>query len=290
LPDGPPLTVTEGQTYFNSLSPGWFETYGTPILAGRDFTSADAPGAPPVAVVNEAFARRFTGGRNPIGTRVRHPWGVTRQIVGFVKDAVYQSLRSPVPPTLYVPYGQDTDLPSSTSVSVRAASGSATVLAKPLAAALSQVHGDLRVTLRPLEDHVNAALTQERIVATLSAFFGALALLLAGLGLYGITAYAAGRRRTEIGIRVALGAAPAGVIVLVLRRTALLIGLGILAGAGVSLWASRLVAPLLFGLEPRDPGTLAAAALLLAAIGGLAGWLPARRASRIDPAQVLREG
>jgi ABC-type antimicrobial peptide transport system permease subunit len=128
------------------------------------------------------------------------------------------------------------------------------------------------------------------MVATLSAFFGALALLLAGLGLYGITAYAVGRRRTEIGIRVALGAAPAGVIVLVLRRTALLIGLGILAGAGVSLWASRLVAPLLFGLEPRDPGTLAAAASLLAAIGGLAGWLPARRASRIDPAQVLREG
>jgi ABC-type antimicrobial peptide transport system permease subunit len=152
------------------------------------------------------------------------------------------------------------------------------------------VHGDLVVTVRPLADQVDAAMTQERIVAILSAFFGGLALLLAGLGLYGVTSYAVSRRRTEIGIRIALGAAPVGVVVLVLRRALLPIGVGMLAGAAVSLWASQFVATLLFGLPPRDPLTVAAAIAVLAATGLLAGWLPARRASRIDPAQVLRDG
>jgi putative ABC transport system permease protein len=290
LPDRPAIPPSERLTYFNMLSAGWFQTYGTPMLAGRDFTSADTPGAPPVAIVNEAFAQRFTGGRNPIGTRVRQPHNVEREIVGYVRDAVSASLRDPVPPTLYIPYGQEAELNSSTSVSVRTTGGSPTLLIKPLAAALSQVHGDLIVTLRPLEDRVDAALTQERVVAALSAFFGALALLLAGLGLYGVTSYAVSRRRTEIGIRIALGAAPGGVVMLVLRRAALLIGMGIITGTAVSLWASRFVAPLLFGPHPRDPVTLAAAIVLLGTIGVLAGWLPARRASRIDPARVLREG
>ena len=137
---------------------------------------------------------------------------------------------------------------------------------------------------------MNAALTQERIVAMLSGFFGGLALLLAALGLYGVTSYAVSRRRTEIGIRMALGAAPGGVVRLVLRRVAILVGLGIVAGCAVSLWAARFVATLLYGLQPRDPSTLVAAAVVLGTIGALAGWLPARRASRIDPARVLRDG
>jgi ABC-type antimicrobial peptide transport system permease subunit len=124
----------------------------------------------------------------------------------------------------------------------------------------------------------------------LSGFFGALALLLAAVGLYGVTAYAVARRRTEIGIRIALGAAPACVVRLVLSRLAALVGLGVLIGAALSVWTSTFVASLLYGLEPRDPATLVGAAATLAAVGGLAGWLPAWRASRIDPAQVLREG
>ena len=123
----------------------------------------------------------------------------------------------------------------------------------------------------------------------LSGFFGGLALLLAGLGLYGVTSYAVSRRRTEIGIRLALGAAPGGVIRLVLRRVALLVGAGVIVGAGVSVWASQFVATLLYGMQPRDPVTLIGAASVLVAVGTLAGWLPARRASRIDPAEVLRE-
>jgi predicted permease len=289
LPDGPPMTVPERLTYFNKLSAGWFRTYGTPIIAGRDFTVADTASSVPVAIVNEAFARRFTGGKNPIGIRVRAQ-ASTWVIVGYVKDAVYESLRETVPPTLYMPYGQGGSLPASVSISVRAAAGSPALLTRPLATALASVHPELRVTFSPLADRVQASLTQERMVATLSAFFGALGLLLAGLGLYGVTSYGVSRRRTEIGIRLALGAAPGGVARLILRRTAVLVLVGIVAGAAAGSWASTFVAPLLFGLEPRDPPTLVAAIALLVTVGVLAGWLPARRASRIDAAQVLRDG
>jgi ABC-type antimicrobial peptide transport system permease subunit len=251
--------------------------------------------SPPVAIVNEAFARKYFGGANPIGRRIRFPGGPTRpaverEIVGYVEDAVYRALREPVPPTTYLPMTQQPEMPSFMSVSVRAAGGSPALLTKSLAAALTEVDRDIAITFRLLSEQVNASLAQERIVAMLSGFFGALALLLAGLGLYGVTSYAVGRRRTEIGIRMALGAAPAGVVRMVLARVAILVALGILVGSGVSLWASRFVTTLLYGLQPRDPLALALAALVLAAVGALAGWIPASRAARIDPARVLREG
>ena len=295
LPDGPALSEKERITYINLVSAGWFRTYRTPMIAGRDFTHADTMASAPIAIVNETFARKFAYGKNPVGTRVRQPgFGgrptIDRQIVGYVKDAVYRSLREPVPPTMYIPYAQQPEPPSSMYISVRAAGGPPALLTKPLASALTDVNRDIALTFRPLEDQVNAALTQERIVAMLSGFFGGLALLLAALGLYGVTSYAVSRRRTEIGIRMALGAAPGGVIRLVLRRVAILVGLGVIAGTGVSLWAARFVETLLYGLQPRDPLTVVAAAALLGTIGALAGWLPARRASRIDPARVLRDG
>ena len=137
---------------------------------------------------------------------------------------------------------------------------------------------------------IDATIRREQLMATLSGFFGVLALLLAGLGLYGVTSYAVSRRRTEIGIRMALGAAPGGVVRMVLGRVGMLVGLGVAAGAGISIWASTFVETLLYGLKPRDPGTLVAATFVLATIGALAGWLPARRAARIDPARVLRDG
>ena len=126
-------------------------------------------------------------------------------------------------------------------------------------------------------------------MARLSGWFGGLALLLAALGLYGVTTYTVAQRRVEIGIRMAIGAAPASIIRLILRRVSILVGVGIAAGAGASLWASRLVAPLLFGVHAADPLTLAGAAGILAAVGGCAGWLPAWRASRLDPADTLRD-
>ena len=149
-----------------------------------------------------------------------------------MKDAVYRSLREPVPPTMYIPYAQQPEPPSFMSVSVRAAGGSPALLTRSLAAGLSGVNRDIAITFRPLADQVAASLTQERIVAMLSVFFGGLALLLAALGLYGVTSYAVSRRRTEIGIRMALGAAPAGVIRMVLTRVAILVGLGVIIGSG----------------------------------------------------------
>jgi len=162
-------------------------------------------------------------------------------------------------------------------------------LARSIESAIAEVDPNVVLAFRPLVDQVGAGVAQERLVAMLSGFFGALALLLAGLGLYGVTSYAVTRRRAEIGIRMALGAAPASVVRLVLSRVSRLVGLGVLAGAGISLWASTFVAALLYGLEPRDPATLVGSAAVLAAVGVLAGWLPAFRASRIDPADVLRE-
>jgi predicted permease len=295
--DGVPLPEGSNNrnVYVNLVSPGWFDTYGTRLLAGRDLAESDGIDAPNVMVVNEAFARKFTRGQNPLGHRAfqrgspaRPP--VEREIVGYVQDAVYRSLRDPVPPTIYLPIAQQPEPPSGMALSVRAARGSPALLTKSLAQALTAVNGDIAITFRPLADQVDAALTQERLVAMLSGFFGGLALLLAGLGLYGVTSYAVSRRRTEIGIRMALGAAPGGVIRLVLQRVGILVGIGVLAGGAASLWAARFVEALLYGLEPRDAGTLVGSIVVLAAIGTIAGWVPAWRASRIDPAKVLREG
>ncbi len=280
--------------YVNLVSPDWFQTFGTPLLAGRDFTSRDTKTGQHVVIVNEAFARKFTNGQNPIGHRVRQPDypdrpAVEQEIVGYVKDAVYRSLRAPVPPTMYVPIQQQPQAPSGISISVRAAGGSPALLTKSLASALTSVNADITMTFRPLAEQVNNSLIQERVVAIMSGFFGGLALLLAGLGLYGVTSYAVNRRRTELGIRMALGAGPGGVVGLVLRRVAILVGAGVIAGGIVSWVLARFVATLLYGLQPHDPATLAGSALILGTIGALAGWLPARRASRIDPARVLRE-
>lgn len=212
------------------------------------------------------------------------------EIVGLVEDAVYRSLRDPVPPTMYLALPQNRE-PGPASLSIRSGlGGSPALFTRSVADAIGQVDRDLTLTFRPLADQVNAALTQERLVAMLSGFFGGLALLLAGLGLYGVTAYAVHRRRGELGIRMALGAPPDRVVRPVLRRVALLVGAGVLAGGIISWWAAPFVRTLLYGLEPRDPFTLAVAALVLAAIGAVAGWVPARRAARIDPVETLREG
>lgn len=282
-------------TYVNLVSPEWFNTYGIPMIGGRDVSDADTTHAPKVAVVNEAFARKFVGGGNPIGKRLWEAGRpgrpeVERVVVGYVKDAVYRSLREPIPPTMYIPIPQQPELPPSISISVQSGSGSPALLTKSLASALTDVHKDVAITFRPLSDQVNASLLQERIVAMLSGFFGGLALLMAGLGLYGVTSYAVSRRRPEIGIRMALGAAPGRVVRMVLRRVAVLVGVGVIVGGGVSVWASRFVSTLLYGLQPRDPATLVLAALVLSLIGAMAGWIPARRAARIDPARVLRDG
>jgi putative ABC transport system permease protein len=279
----------------NVVSPEFFETFGTSMIEGRDFTDHDRQGTPLVAIVNQAVVRQFLNGASPLGhtiTLTTPSRAVTMDIVGVVADAVYLSLREVVPPTVYTSLAQFYMSPAllgSVTLSVRSKDAAPSLLVKNVAEAISTVNPRVTLTFRPLTDQIDASLVRERLVAMLSGFFGALALLLAALGLYGVTSYAVTRRRTEIGIRMALGAAPRGVIRLVLSRVFVLVGLGVTVGAAVSLWASKFIASLLYGFEPRDPATFVGAAGVLAAVGALAAWLPAWRASRVDPAAVLRE-
>ena len=289
----PPPPERAPGIYINMVSVGFFRTYGTRMLAGRDFSRADTRASAPVAIVNEAFAKAFSLGVNPIGRQV-HERGfpsrppVTREIVGYVQDSVYRSLRAAPPPTMYIPIAQYYQPPSFASITVRAAAGNPALLTRTVASALTSVSPDVATTMRPLTQQINASLNQERILAMLSGFFGTLALLLASLGLYGVTSYAVDRQRGEIGIRMALGAAPARVIRAVLTRAGTLVLVGVLTGTAISFWASRFVAALLYDLAPDDPGTLGIATVVLCTVGFIAGWVPARRAARIDPATVLR--
>ena len=298
LIDNPPglsLPERDRDVYVNAVSAGYFSTLGTPLLMGRDFTAADGPDAPRAIVVNETFVKKYFNGQNPIGQWVRNvpsPGEDTPHltIVGVARDAVYDSLRDAPPPTMYQAMAQSKSAGPSVTIAVRAAAGSPALLTHSVADALTRVDQDITLTFEPFRDTVREATVQERVLAMLSAFFGGLALLLAGLGLYGVMSYAVSRRRTEIGIRMALGAGPGSAVRLILVRVAALVASGVAAGALIALWAAKFMPKLLFGLEPRDPLTLTAAAIVLMAIGGLAGYVPARRAAGIDPARVLREG
>jgi predicted permease len=281
-------------TWFNVVTPGWFATYGTPLLDGRDFTAADAPGAPPTAIVNEAFARAFTGGRSPVGVEIREPGDgktpVVRRVVGWVKDAVYESVRDPAPPTLYLPFAQASYAPPGAALSVRVTGGPPQSVARPLATALGAADGAASLTFRRLADHVDDRLGRDRLLAILAGSFGVLAVMLAGVGLYGVTAYGVNRRRTDIAVRLALGSSQGRVIAGVLGGVAARLAIGAAAGLALAAWAAPVVATLVYGLTPRDRATMAGAALLLGAVGTVAGWIPARRIARIDPARVLRDG
>jgi hypothetical protein len=283
----------------NPVSPDWFRTFGTRILAGRDFNAGDRIGAPNVAIVNEAFARRYLGGATPVGHTLVEAAESTRrplEIVGMIEDAAFATVRDPVEPTIYKPLAQRLDeelmtsIPS-ISVSVRATPRLAPArLTGGLASAIGGVDRDLALTFQTVTEQLSTSYIRERLLAMLSGFFGMLALLLAAIGLYGATAYSVSQRRMELGIRMALGATAGGVIRLVLRRVAVLVTLGVIAGTAVSTWGARYVGTLLYGLEPRDPLTMATAAMAMALLAGVAGWLPARRAALTDPAEVLRQG
>jgi ABC-type antimicrobial peptide transport system permease subunit len=289
-PAGVGLTGRERNVAVNAVSPGWFDTQGIAFVSGRDVADRDAAGAPRVVVINETAARRFFPAGNPVGrTLVEAGSGqASHEVIGVVKDAVYSSLREPATATMYEPLAQQVLQEPSINLSVRAANGSPALLTRPLADAIASVDPNLSITFRLLSDQVNATLTRERLLAMLSGFFGVLALALAALGLYGVMAFAVSRQRTEIGIRMALGAGPARVVRQILRRVALLLIAGSVAGVALSWWAGRFISTLLYGLEPNDPWTISAAVLVLACTGVLASALPAWHASRIEPTEVLR--
>ncbi len=280
-------------TAFNFVSPGWFDTYATSRRAGRDISGRDDGRAQRVAIVNEALSRRLFQDRSGLGETIEAgPCGRSGcTVIGVVADALYSaSLRDGPPPTVYLPLAQSAGLTprGTTSIQITVRTGDNMRVVPAIADALRAIDRTLVFKVRSLETDVAAALTQERLVAKLAAFFGLVALLLTALGLYGIVAYAVSVRRTEIGIRLALGAQPGGVVVLVMRRVCLLGVAGLGLGLAASLWLSRFVAPLVYGLEPRDSASLITALLTLAAVGAIAAWIPASRAAHVDPAQVLR--
>ena len=284
----------ERSTMFNAVTPGYFQTFGTPLLAGRAFSDADSTGRPRVVVVNEAFAQKFLGGQNPVGRTFtlegygRNPQNHLVEIVGLVADAKYQSLREPRYPTMYAAFGQQESISSFNRLIIRT-TGDAWASREAVVRAIAGVNKDVVVDLRAFDEDVAAGLLQERLVAFLSAAFATLALLLAALGLYGVMSYAVARRRSEIGLRIALGAEPPAVVRLVLGNVMAITAAGVAMGALASIGAGRFINALLFNLAANDGAMIGVTALTLALAAVVAGYLPARRAARIDPMTALRE-
>ena len=271
--------------HVNGIAPRFFETMRTPLLAGRDFTDRDDANAPPVAIVNEEFVRRYFPDGHPLGQHVTAGKMTDMQIVGVAKDTIGQRLREPPPPGLYVPmFQRQSEFPTF----VVRASGSLTRVASELRHALQPSLPGTAMEIHTLTAQVDAALIQERLMATLAAAFGTLALVLAAIGLYGLLAYTVARRSNEIGIRMALGAQREQVMWLVIRDALRLLALGVILGLPAAWAASRWIGSMLFGLTATDPSTTLIAAATLIAAGILAGYLPARRASKVDPMAVLR--
>ena len=280
--------------WLNSTTPGWFQTMGIPLRGGRDFEAGDRVGSRPVAIVNETFVRRFLPGEQPIGQSVRLGFepDTRYEIVGVVGDTVYTVPREGMLATMYVAMAQrkPSEFWPTVLLTVNTAPGTRTMVERDVAEALRRADPTIAFTFGTFDQLVEATVTQERLIALVSAFFGGLALLLAALGLYGVVAHAVRARQTEIGLRMALGAAPSSILRLVFERVGLLIAAGLALGLAGSLWAVRFVEALLFHLEPRDPVTFGGAAAVLVVVGVLAAWLPAHRAARLDPVKVLREG
>jgi predicted permease len=270
---------------------------GLPLVAGREFTDRDVAGAPLVAVVNETFARSFFGRDNPIGRRFyfrpsSDPLEV--EIVGVVKDALYGNMRegttteNKTPRFAYTSYQQSEQLNEMT-IYVRTSGSAAATVADRIRQTVRDVAAGVPVhQMQTLERTVDDALFNERMLALLSAAFGLLATVLASVGLYGVMSYIVSRRTREIGIRIALGAERGAVIGMVLKEVALLTLVGIALGVPAALGLSQLVRSQLFGISPADPLTMSVAAVTLALVALLAGYIPARRASRVQPVLALR--
>ena len=289
-------TATIPDAYLNAVSPGFFAAMRTPLLQGRDFTDRDGPDAPPVAILNVTAARILFPAGNALGQTVQQPsdfMKVPTVVVGIVADAKYdRSLRAAAPPEAYYDIAQLSNEFPTAAFEIRSALPSGAI-AQEARAAMARVAPDGSFSLGQLSDTVATDTKPERLLAVLSALFGGLALLLTAIGLYGVMAYSAARRRREYGVRVALGALPAGVLRIALGEFAAVLGWGAALGLAATWLAGRVLrqelGSLLFGLAPNDFATIAAAALLLISLGLAAVWLPARRAARADPMLALRE-
>jgi putative ABC transport system permease protein len=278
---------------FNRVSPGYFGTMETAFITGRDFEDRDAKGSEPVAIVTETLARTFLPRQSPIGRVLKvddeASGGARRyRIVGLVRDTKYGELREDFFPIVFLPMAQDKEPRHWIAIVVRSDLPLAT-LHTSLTSAITGVSPDVSVTFRPFRGIVRDGLLRERVIASLSAFFGFLAAILAMIGLYGVVSFMVVRRRNEIGVRMALGANRRDILVLVLREAGTLVGLGLAIGIVLAIGTASLARSFLFGLQPFDPATLAMAALGLTAVAAAASLLPAHRAATLDPVAALRE-
>jgi predicted permease len=283
----------EGISNVNRVSAGFFRTVGTPILAGRDFNDRDTTSSPKVAVVDETFVREILKGESPIGRTFAFEPSVgdpivPYEIVGLVRDTKYRTLRETKEPLAFISESQ-ADTPDPYTNLLTRSSVPPETLIGPLTRAITEVNPNLVVDFKVLTNQIAETLVLERLMATLAGFFGALAGVLAVIGLYGILSYMVARRRGEIGIRMALGANSRHVVALIGREAGRLLVIGLVIGAVLAVASARTARSLLFGLEPGDPVTLASAIAVLAAVAALAAYWPARRAARLDPLVALRE-
>jgi predicted permease len=281
---GEEVTIPWMQVYPNS-----FATLGMPLLAGRDFTPQDDRQSQIVAVINESMARRFFGGGNPLGRRIRHSYdpGLNMEIVGVVKDTKYRSLREQVGPMLYLSFYQLGGQGQMTLV-VRTA-GDPTAVAAAVQREARALDNAMPVfAVETVATQVEASISQERLVATLSGVFGLLALLLACIGLYGVLSYTVTQRTHEIGTRLALGARPQDVLWLVFRDALSLVLAGMAIGGPAAVAATRMISSQLFGVKGADLFTIFSAGVVLLAVAALASYLPARKATKVDPMVALR--
>jgi predicted permease len=269
-----------------NVSPTFFETMEIPLVAGRSFTPGDTADAPRVVVINEAAARQYFPNENPIGRRLGEG-SRQEEIVGILRDAKYNSVRDAAVPTRYAPYSLG--FQGSATFEVRTA-GDPLASIGAIRQAVRAIDPDLPlINVTTQLDEVERRFQQERLFAQAYALFGGLALVVASVGLFGLMSYSVARRTNEIGIRMALGAAGQDVLGLVMRESMMLVVAGVAIGLCGAIAASRLVSNLLFGLAPTDPATIAGAMTVMVLISALAGYLPARRASHVDPMVALRD-
>jgi len=279
------------QVSINYVAPDYFETYGTPFLAGRDFSARDQAGSP-VAIINEAAARDCFGNENPIGRHItlNHitltKGEKTYEVVGLVRDAKYNDLQQPGPPTIYADLLQQSFTGSQLAIRTRIDPGGVASTVRQTEAAVLKTVPIVR--MMTMSEQIDSSIVPQRLIAMLSAAFGALGALLAAIGLYGLLAYTVARRTHEIGVRIALGAARTDVMRVVLRDALWMVCAGLAFGAPLAFWAKRVAAGLIPDLPVASLLPIVVAAAIMIAIGLIAAFLPARRAMRVDPIVALR--
>ena len=278
---------------FNAVGPGYFDILGIRLIAGRDFDARDTPESPRVAIVSESFARALFPGRDAIGqsfdveTRPGQPRR-TFQVVGIANDTKYTSLRDSFEPLVHVAATQEQQQRPLARITVATSTDMASTTAA-VTRALGEINPAIAIRYQSVREQLAQSLTRERLMAILSGFFGGLAVLIATLGLYGVMSYVVARRRVEIGVRMALGADPGSVLRMIVREAGVLLAAGLVIGGVLSVFAARTAETFLFGLKPGDPVTLALAMASLASVTLMASWIPAMRASRVQPTVALRE-